>query len=81
MGSESKPADFAFGEAPSPAHFPEPADVDPDKVAPAASHTGTDPHGRAVGPAEDHTLPKLDVDGQTAAQASAKAKSKRGARR
>lgn len=52
------------GDAPEPQTYTEP---DPKKVPEVNldTHTGTDPHGRAVGPLEDHTKPKkvYDVDG------------------
>lgn len=53
---------------PEPA--PEPAkweDAKPAKadVKPSETHTGTDPLGRAVGPAEDHTKVKKVLDPET----------------
>lgn len=62
------PRPFALGRAPEPAEFPDPPD-NPKKTG-AATHTGTDPHGRAIGPAEDHTKAKRDIDGNTAARAA-----------
>lgn len=44
------------GEPPTPAEFPE-APAKPAKTG-LATHTGTDPDGRAIGPAEDHTKRK-----------------------
>ena len=40
--------------------------IDPKVVAPAHTHTGTDPLGRAIGPAEDHLAVKrvMNDDGK-----------------
>lgn len=64
------PAPWSLGEDP-----PAPATADPAPVSKPAkagldTHTGTDPHGRAIGPAEDHTKPKLDADGLTVPEAA-----------
>lgn len=60
------PLPFALGEAPEPATWPE-ADQKPP-VTGLDTHTGTDPLGRAIGPAEDPSVPKLDADGLRADQ-------------
>ncbi|GAB3990101.1 hypothetical protein [Nocardioides marmoraquaticus] len=65
------PAPFAFGEAPESADFTV-ATEEPKKTG-LETHTGTDPHGRAIGPAEDHTKAKRDIDGLTAVEAAEKA--------
>ena len=61
------------GEPPAPAEF---KDAKPlttaqrERLSPSATHTGTDPHGRAVGPAEDHKQPKRDSEGRTVPEAA-----------
>lgn len=62
------PTGFSLGEAPDPAEFPDP--VKKPRKTGSVTHTGTDPHGRAIGPAEDHIKAKRDYDGKTAAQAA-----------
>jgi hypothetical protein len=53
-------------DAPEPqTEDPTVTDAEPDETG-AATHTGTDPYGRAIGPAEDHTEPKLDSEGRDA---------------
>ena len=55
---QSGPMPWALGgEAPGPAKFADAKVVDAKagaKINTAATHTGTDPLGRAVGPKEDH---------------------------
>lgn len=50
--------------APEPAKWTDKraAKGDGDDVRPSETHTGTDPHGRAIGPAEDHTEVKKVLD-------------------
>lgn len=68
----SEPTKWSLSdEAPEPQKWPEPKKADPD-VKPSESHTGTDPHGRAVGPKEDHTKPKRDSEGLTVPEAAQK---------
>lgn len=68
----SAPAKWSLPEpAPEPQKWPEPKKADPD-VKPSDTHTGTDPHGRAVGPKEDHTKPKRDSEGLTVPEAAQK---------
>ena len=72
-------ADDNGGNAPRPWALegdpPEPQTVDPTTTddepeeTGLPTHTGTDPYGRAIGPAEDHKEPKLDSEGRTAAEA------------
>lgn len=69
---DNAPVDFALGDAPDPQTWPDTSKRKPRKTG-LATHTGTDPHGRAIGPAEDHTEAKRDYDGLTAAQAAEKA--------
>lgn len=54
------------GDAPEPQIIKAPEPVDVKKIATADTHTGTDPLGRAVGPAEDHLRVKkvFDEDGK-----------------
>ncbi|GAB3663498.1 hypothetical protein GCM10027596_26740 [Nocardioides korecus] len=66
------PTPFALGDAPEPATFPE-AKKPRANVKPSATHTGTDPQGRAVGPAEDHTKLKRDVDGLSVKEGATRA--------
>lgn len=58
------PKPFALGVAPEAQEWPE--ETEKPTVTGLATHTGTDPYGRAIGPAEDHTKAKKDVDGKTA---------------
>lgn len=54
----SKPGSWTLGgKAPEPMTWPE-STKPPKDVKPSATHTGTDPTGRAIGPAEDHTKEK-----------------------
>ena len=61
------------GEPPAPAEF---KDAKPltkaqrERLEPSSTHTGTDPHGRAIGPAEDHKAPKRDAAGRTVPEAA-----------
>ena len=54
------------GDAPEPQIVKEPASVDVKKINTTDTHTGTDPLGRAIGPAEDHLRVKkvFDEDGK-----------------
>lgn len=57
-GDASGPTPWSLGgAAPEPQKIVTPKPIDPKVVVPAHTHTGTDPLGRAIGPAEDH----LDV--------------------
>ena len=62
------------GEPPAPAEY---KDAKPltkaqrERLEPSATHTGTDPHGRAIGPAEDHKVAKRDAAGRTVPEAAA----------
>lgn len=67
----SGPAKWSLPEkAPEPQKAEEPKK--PRKTG-SDTHTGTDPYGRAIGPKEDHTKPKLDAAGRTAKQGPAQA--------
>lgn len=72
----SKPAKWSLeGDAPEPMRWEDPKPLtkeQAERLNPSDTHTGTDPHGRAVGPAEDHTKPKLDSEGRTVPEAAAK---------
>jgi hypothetical protein len=46
------------GEPPEPQTIPEPKALDVDDLRNGDTHTGTDPLGRAIGPAEDHLAVK-----------------------
>ena len=46
------------GEAPGPQKATLKPKAAPKDVDPLSTHTGTDPYGRAIGPAEDHKEPK-----------------------
>jgi hypothetical protein len=76
--SPSVPLPWSLGgDAPEPqkVDLPKPPPTTPEgiaaaareqaKVKPAETHTGTDPLGRAVGPAEDHTEIKKVRDPET----------------
>ncbi len=73
-GPVNAPRPFALGDAPEPQKFPE--TVGESGATGSSTHTGTDPFGRAIGPAEDHTKPKLDLDGDTAGEAGQKSRRK-----
>jgi hypothetical protein len=63
----SGPAKWSLGdEAPEPQDVPLEPKQAPKDVKPSETHTGTDPLGRAVGPAEDHKKikPVLNNDGK-----------------
>jgi len=73
------------GTPPEPAVFKEPkalTKAQRERLEPSSTHTGTDPHGRAIGPAEDHKVAKRDSEGRTAPEAATarKATAKRAAR-
>lgn len=55
------------GDPPEPAEFPEAKPAE-DQETGLATHTGVDPNGRAIGPAEDHTEVKPDIEGEVEAQ-------------
>lgn len=65
----SAPAAWSLGgDAPAPQQFKEPKAPTADsssKINTAATHTGTDPLGRAVGPAESHKEIKKVRDPKT----------------
>lgn len=53
------------GDAPAPQRLEEPkplTDAERKRLSPADSHTGTDPLGRAIGPAENHQEVKSVID-------------------
>jgi hypothetical protein len=63
-------------EAPGPQSFDEKPRKKGDTRTPASTHTGTDPLGRAIGPAEDHREIKEVIDPKTGRKVKPKADKK-----